>query len=350
MEKKLGVMVVGLGGMSSGYVKYFATQSPHAQLVAVVDPVEAARERVRQAYNPPLVLSDYRQGLERSDINLVVICTPHDLHHPIAVESLRAGKDVITEKPISITLAEADDMIDTAAAEGRRLFVSHAQRFDVKNLQIKKLLDDGAVGKVFMVHAEGLGYEVKRLSDPNNWKGDLRRAGGGVVLDMGIHVLDALNWLVGKPRSVQAAGGQFALGVPTKGEDTATVLVEYESGAIATVELSFAVCNTGCHKEATIFQTTNFYGSKGTILSSYEWDTITPQHRLDLIQPEAGRQAIALSAAEAVDPHVHFEQCIVEGSEPVVSAVDARNGLAVVQAAYESMRTGQRVDVNWRTA
>ena len=98
-------MVVGAEAISGGYLECFSGGDDRAKLVAVADTDSTARQCVAERYNPELLLSDYRQGLHRKDIGLVVVCTPHNLHHQVVMDSLRAGKHVFCEKPIAISVS-----------------------------------------------------------------------------------------------------------------------------------------------------------------------------------------------------------------------------------------------------
>lgn len=346
----VGAMVVGAGNVSKSYLEFFAAGKNGTRLVAVAEPFEAARQTAARSYKPTVLVSDYREVLERDDIDLAVVCTPHDSHHAIVIDCLQAGKHVICEKPLSITVKEADEMLATAKACGRRLFTNLNMRFLNENYGIKRLVSQNKLGKPFMGYAAYFGYEVERLRAPNNWKGDKVKAGGGVLLDGGYHVVDLMNWFFGRAKFVQAMGGQFVINVPHKGEDNILVQVEYESGAIATLQVSFTICHTGCHKEPTLILEIDLFGTEGSIYGGINYDTIKLHRHLDLVTPSEGKQAIDIAEHEPPEVVPHFLKCIAEGTEPIATALDARNATAVVQAAYESIRTGQRVAVDWRSA
>ena len=165
-----------------------------------------------------------------------------------------------------------------------------------------------------MAQSSYLGYEVARLRDPRDWKGDLQKAGGGVLLDGGYHIVYLMNSWLGQAKSVQACGGQYVIAQPHKGEDNAAVLVEYESGAIANLIVSFTVCSPGCHEQPTLHLEHNLWGTDGSMHCSYHWDPRDGLSQcLELCEPQQGRQSIDLSAISAPGHLPHFIDCIDPG-------------------------------------
>ena len=212
-------------------------------------------------------------------------------------------------------------------------------------MKIKQMIEAGELGKVFLARASYLGYEVDRLKDPNHWKGDIKKAGGGVLLDGGYHVVDLANCLLGPAKSVQAIGGQFVIDVKSKGEDNIALIVEYASGAVAEIMISFTVNNINCRKEPTLILGMDVFGTEASIFSGYN-SAIAKEH-FELVKSE-GQSPVSTADINSPDKNAHFLECITDGKAPLVSALDARNANAVVDAAYESIKTGKKVAVNWK--
>ena len=151
-------MVVGAGKVAAMYLDYFSTNGNHS-LVIIAETNTNAAEAAEMRYRPKLLLSDYREGLCREDIDLVVICTPHHLHHDMAIDVLEAGKHVFCEKPMGISVQEADEMIDAASHHNHELFVMLNMRSWHEHRKLKELIADNVIGRVFMIRASYLGYE-----------------------------------------------------------------------------------------------------------------------------------------------------------------------------------------------
>jgi predicted dehydrogenase len=343
-----GVLLIGTGAVAVPYLK-FAHENEHLKLVAIADPNATARKEAEEKYGPVVSVSDYKEVIDRPDIDLVIVCTPHFLHHSMVTSALNAGKHVICEKPIAITLAEADEMLDAAARNKKMFLVTMNMFFNPWAIGIRRLLGEKKLGKVFMAQSSYLGYEVARLRDPRDWKGDLQKAGGGVLLDGGYHIIYTMNSWMGEAKSVQMTGGQYVIGQPHKGEDNAALLVEYEGGAIGNLIVSFTVCSPGCHEQPTLHLEHNLWGTDGSVHSLYHWDPIGGLSQcLEFCQPREGMQSIDLKAISTSGHLPHYIACLAQGTTPQTTALDARNALAVVEAAYASMKTGKKQPVNWR--
>lgn len=346
-KNSIGVVVIGAGGVSNTYLSFFSDH-PETRLVAVADPNPAVRARVKETY-PVQITSDYTDVLQREDIQLAVVCVPHHLHHPIVTDCLRAGKHVICEKPIAISLQEADDMMQTARECNRKLFVTLNMRFTAWARQLRKVLNEKTVGDIFMARAAYLGYETERLSDPNHWKGTLDQAGGGVLLDGGYHVVDLMNSWLGRATAVCAVGGQYVINCPHKGEDNIALLVEYESGAVGNLTISFTCCLPGCVREPTLIVESNLYATECSINTHYSWDTVQLKQYVEYLGKDT-RQFFDLADKTAQSHCEHFLNCLIDPSKPDTTLLDARNALAVVEAAYKSLKTGRKCPVDWKTA
>ena len=171
---RLGVLLIGTGAVAVPYLKC-AHENEHLKLVAIADPNAAARKEAEEKYGPVVSVSDYKEVIDRPDVDLVIVCTPHFLHHSMVTSALNAGKHVICEKPIAITLAEADDMLDTAARNNKMFLVTMNMFFNPWAIGIRRLLGEKKLGKVFMAQSSYLGYEVARFAIPATGKAICRR-------------------------------------------------------------------------------------------------------------------------------------------------------------------------------
>jgi len=347
-QKQMGVLVIGCGEVSEGHLKYI-NEDARFKLVAVADPSEESLQCAKDNYAPQIAVSDYKEALNGDDIDIVMVFTPHYLHHSIVLESLRSVRHVLCEKPISMSLKEADNMINTAKVCGKELFVMLNMRFTPWARKIKELLGNQCIGRTFMARSAYFGYEVDRLADSNHWKGDLKKAGGGVLLDGGYHIVDLMNSWLGRATAVSSIGGQYVIEAQGKGEDNISLLVEYENGATATLQVSFTTIIPGCDKEPTLALEHSFMGTEGSIYSDYSWNPIDGlvQH-LDIVSTQS-KKAVDLDSVKSLNQLDHFMSCLTDGTTPIVTALDGRNALAVVEAAYESIRTSKKVDVDWKS-
>ena len=315
---------------------YAAIDEVAAARVAEVSP--EARERIGQQPKVAGVVEDYRALLDDPSIDLIDVCLPHYLHAPTAIEALEAGKAVICEKPIAMTVEEADAMIAAAEAASRPLYVALNQRFMPHHIRAKELLDEGAIGKPFLAIFNIIGCELGTMNNPDHWKGSWDKAGGGAYIDTGMHATYMLHHFLGQPTAVTAVMKRFVVTAEDKADDNAAVIFEFP-GALANLAITYAA------KDHRWEEYRNIFGTEGSL---HMTDYSLPRLRLVKAQKEA---PVAIEEPESIWHHSvaaglrHFVQCYITGGPPVVSAEEARDALRTALAAYQSSREGRRVEL-----
>jgi predicted dehydrogenase len=187
------------------------------------------------------------------------------------------------------------------------------------------------------------GYEVVRLNDESNWKGTKDKAGGGVVLDAGYHVIYLTNRIMGRPRAVSSGLVKAVVKAPNKAEDNALLLVEYEGGALAEIIASFTTVYPTSFQAPTLHMSYGFFGDKGTLWGNYRsfgeagW-------QLDLYTND-GCRSLAPEASKGVNMLGHFVDCLANGKPCEVTAEDILDAQAVADAAYLSHEQGRKIQI-----
>jgi predicted dehydrogenase len=325
-----GVALLGGGFMARIHAAAYAALGDRVQ-VPVVCALEGA-EAIASELGAELS-RDWEAAVAMPGIDAVDVCLPTPLHRPVAVRALAAGKHVLLEKPIALTLEDADAIGAAAEVAGRVLMVGHVLRFFPEVVEMRRLIADGALGRP-------LSATALRLSAPpdwNEWMQDPARS-GGVLVDMMVHDFDILNALLGPARRVQAAG--------TAGGRHFQMLLEHETGSAA-VEGSHAMppsfpftaglrvlCEDGVLDH-------RFVAGAGDEVADAMQSVLG-------IHPAVGD---ARRFHEARDPWAaqaeHFLDCVQSGAEPRDgSFAQARAALAVALAARRSAETGAPADVN----
>lgn len=345
------VAVVGLGYAGEQHVRCFMRAA--ASTVAAVVDVDGGRAcSVADDYGVVAAYTDYRDILDREDIDVVSICTPNHLHAPIAVAALRAGKHVLCIKPLARTTGEVLEVISAARESGRVLDVaySHRSRSDVRAL--KDLVDGDRLGKVYFIRADWR----RRDGIPEgaaDWFLSRSLAGGGPLLDLGVHLIDLVLFLMGEPEvtAVSAATSAELMSHRLEGrlpadpvEDLGVVMMRLGNGGTVCLETSWALY--GAAKDDLRI---GLYGSRGGAeieSREYAWrDTLRvflegPDGRLTETSPELVEVD---KHAATIHDFLALVQSDVDNSARLLAALRRAR---IVDACYESARRGAEVFLN----
>lgn len=228
---RIGVVGTGIGAL---HIAGIASMPEVARLAAIcsleLDTARALGERYGAGY----VTDRYEDLLSDPDIDVIDLCTPPKEHLPMAVAAACARKHILVEKPLARNLDEADAILRTARTAGVKLMTSHNQRYFGHHAKAKALLDAGVIGQPFLVvatvHVHGHIQGFRRFLDP---------AGGGTLIDSGVHRFDLLRWLMGDVELVFAQTGRF-MQMQMEGEDCAVVTLRFKSGALGAFSCSWS--------------------------------------------------------------------------------------------------------------
>jgi len=258
-DRRFGVAVVGCGGISNCHT-YALTQIPEVRLVATVDVDESRARDFQQRFGSQLASSDVDAVLRRDDVDAVVITTANDMHAPLALQALRAGKHVLVQKPMALSLAEADQMIAAAERADKKLMVSFFEFFHPAFKRARELVDGGAIGDVFFYKAIMAWHVPSMLA----WRFDPKVSGGGVIMDGHVHHVAYLLHLLGNPpvESVYAEYG--TLNSNAQVEDTAVTLLRTPR-VLAEIDGSNRLLEPNAQNGGSFKESIEIFGSKGTI-------------------------------------------------------------------------------------
>lgn len=342
MDKKIRIGLVGagfIGSIHSRSIKHFVRD---AEIVAVASPKSA--DSFAKEHGIPQAFSDYREMLKNPDVDMISIGIPNDLHAEVAIEAAKAGKHVICEKPLCITLEEADAMIDACKKAGVLLLYAEELLFAPKYVRAKTLVDEGAVGNVF------LAKQSEEHPGPHMpWFWDVNRSGGGVMLDMGCHSIEYTRWVLGKPKvkSVTAYMNTFVHKGRTEGEDHIYAIIEYEDNKIAMIEDSWA-------KGGGVDDRAEIYGDKGhtraDLLRGSSLLTYSEEGYGYAVEKAGTTRGYTFTMFEEdwnygfPQELQHFVNCALGKETPLETGEDGREVLKIIYAAYQSAGEGRRID------
>ncbi len=204
---------------------------------AVASPTRGHAQALADKYKIPRTYLDYRELASDRDIDAVTITAPNALHCEMTVAMAEAGKHVICEKPLCMTLDEADTMIHACRSNGVLLLYAEELFFTPKYLKAKEMADAGAFGKVHLIK-----QSEKHFGPHSEWFWDVNRSGGGALFDLGCHGIAFAYWFLGRPKiqSIYSHLGTYVHGTKTKADDEAVTVVEFAGGAFSVIENSWA--------------------------------------------------------------------------------------------------------------
>jgi len=338
-----GFGIVGVGVIAAVHAEAIASL-PGARLVAVTDVAPAAAAAFAAARGCAA-----EPGLDallaRSDVDVVSVCVPSGLHAEIGIPAAKAGKHLAVEKPIDVTLEAADRLIEAARAAGVALTVISQHRFDPGLIEAKRLVDEGALGRLVLGEASTKWYRSQAYYDSAAWRGT-HAMDGGSLMNQGIHYVDLLRWCMGPVTEVTALCATQTHQIEV--EDTSLAALRFSSGALGTIVASTSVF-------PGFAQRLEITGTEGTV--TIEDGAIVRRafgrgaHEPD--GPPGGPQAAGAAAAgsnpAALEVASHAAQladllaAIGAGREPAVTGESGRAALEIVCAVYESARAGRAV-------
>ena len=333
-----GFGVVGTGVIAAMHAAAIATL-PRARLVAVTDVAggaAAAFAAARDCAAEP----GLDQLLARPDVDVVCVCVPSGLHAEVGVRAALAGKHLVVEKPIDVTLAAADRLIGAARAAGVALTVISQHRFDPGLIELKRLLGDGALGRLVLAEASTKWYRTQAYYDSAAWRGTWAMDGGS-LMNQGIHYVDLLRWCMGPVTEVTAVCVTQAHQVEV--EDTALAIVRFGSGAVGTI-LSSTAAFPGFPQRLEVTGTDGtVIVEDGRIVRRAFGTQAGDAGPGDGAGPGAAADPAAIEVASHAAQIADLLAAIEEGREPAVDGQAGRDALEIVRAVYESARTGSPV-------
>lgn len=337
MQQRIGVGVLGLGSIGTSHARALQHLSDLAHLVAYSG---GNSERAAEAGWPQAEQLAPEDLLTHPGVDVVTICSPSDGHGPQAIAALRAGKHVVVEKPLALTVTEAERVVALAADSRRVLSVISQRRLEPEYAAVKEMLTTGQLGQVRLATTHVHWWRDDDYYAAAPWRSQMD-AGGGSVMNQGVHNIDLLNWLCGPVGRVTA---QYAtLGHDIDAEDTTVATVQFTSGALGLISTSTA---TPPGAPATV----SIYTDRGTIeLGQGEvlrWDVDAPNPAAmheDTGPASGASDPAAIGVAGHVTQWRDVLAAITEGREPQITGQDGAQTVRLMAAIYHAARTGTAV-------
>ncbi len=332
-EKRLRIGIIGLGRIAMAHVDAAMHLKNQIELIAIAELRADRAKEIAEKFGVKNVYTDYRELLRDSEVEAVIVCLPNYLHHPVCIDAARAKKHILVEKPMSMNLREADEMIQEARENQVTLMVGQNRRFSEAIKEIReKMMDE--IGPPFRID---INFLVSFPQPPTDWWKNSRKAGGLVILLQGSHSVDTILWLFNKTPSTISSMSRSRNPL-WEGEDEADIVLGFDTGELATVHLSLST-SPYLHEIIIV-------GPKGT-MRLFEFPTEKAfgfAYRLDINGKTVlnGEQVPSLYAVQLKE----FAGAIRDNRTPIASGEEVRKTMMVLDEIRRSDREGIVIRLN----
>ena len=345
--KKLKFAIIGCGRISYKHVEAISNNHEVSELVAVCDVVEERALGRKKEYEEKnlgtqvKVYTDYKTMLRAEDIDVVTIATESGYHGEIALDCINEGKHVAIEKPMAMTLAEADAIIKAATQKKVVVTVCHQNRFNPAVQKMRHAREKGGFGKLVNCTARVLWNRNEDYYKQAPWRGTWK-LDGGTLMNQCIHNIDLLRWMVGaEVDTVYAQCDTFLR--PIEAEDFGAIIIRFKDGTIGMVE------GSACVYPKNLEETLSLFGEKGTVcLGGMANNKIETWNFEDQVLSQEILEEEEVDSVYGTGHTPLFRnliEAIVENKEPYVTAQDGRNAIEIILSAYESTKTGMPIKI-----
>lgn len=353
-----GICLIGCGWWGAVHALALKHQGTRIRRYFVSRQIEHARDFARR-FDGEAAFDKVDSALAEAGVNAVVIALPHHLHAPIAELALAAGKHVLVEKPMAITVEEGERLVRVAEASGLCLAVAEEYRLSPLVQSAQALLQQGLLGRINVVQLGSTG--IFRPTQP--WKNSRAAMGGGVLMDVGVHYISILRFWFGEPELVWSARPP-QINDRLEGEDTILATFRFANGPVANLVISWSSYKSPEAPNVEIIgelgslqiRFNNRYLLHSAPLSDGHWAhqlrTVLPWRvvkRVDQFLPKAYRQYIRVDSDDLIGSRAlidNFVQAIAGGKPPCVSGAEGLKDLKIVHAAYQALESGQPVSLS----
>ena len=337
--------LVGCGRISKRHSELLGeNQIAGAQLVAVCDKIVSKAQVIADKYSIP-VYSCLHDMMKAEKIDVVVVLTESGLHAQHTIELAPYGAHVVVEKPMALTLDDADAMIEACDKYAVKLFVVKQNRFNVPIVQLRKALDQGRFGKLIMGTVRVRWCRQQAYYDQDPWRGTWAYD-GGVLTNQASHHVDLLEWMMGDVESVFAKSKRALVDI--EAEDTAVVILKFRNGALGVIEATTAIRPKDLEGSISILGETGSVEVGGFAVNEMKTWNFTETHEEDseVIEKYSVNPPNVYGFGHQAY-YEHVVDCLDNETAQLVDGLQGRKSLELINAIYESIETGEEVSLRF---
>ena len=344
--KKINIAIIGCGRISYKHVEAIIQNGAEIELTAVCDVLEANAIAKKDEYIKEVsekasvkVYTDYKEMLEKADIDMVSIATESGFHAEIAINCMNSGKHVIVEKPMALSTQDADRMIQCARENNVKLCVSHQNRFNEPIQKLRAAIDSNRFSKLVNGTARILWNRNMGYYTQAPWRGTWKQD-GGTLMNQCIHNIDLLQWMMGgEIDTVYAQCGTFLRDI--EAEDFGAIIIKFKNGSIGIVE------GSACVYPKNLEETLSIFGETGTVcigglavnsIETWKFEDNTETEEEIVTQQKGDPDSVYGSG------HTPLFKDMIDAinmdRQPLINGEEGKKGLSIILAAYKSRLTG----------
>lgn len=338
MELPIKFGIIGCGKVSSKHIEAL-NKLKNAKLVAICDNNKKKVDILTSKYNVKSYY-DYNSILNDQDINVICICTPSGLHAQMAIDAAKAGKHVITEKPMALSLEDADKTIEECKNNNVRLFVIKQNRYNPPIQQLKRALDEKRFGKLVLINTTVRWCRPQEYYDQDAWRGTIEMD-GGVLMNQASHHIDLVRWLGGDVKSVFAK-----IAIQTHNinvEDTGLVLLKFKNGALGVIEATTCAYPKNLEGSITVLGEKGSVKVGGPVVNKLEMWEFKDYRNDDEVYTKHSITPPNVYGFGHIEVYKNIIGSLINNKDPLIDGIEGRKTLQLILAIYESARTGKEV-------
>lgn len=344
MKEKLKIGIIGCGTIAEIHAQAIQ-QSENAELYSLYSRTKDNVKKCSEKFGVKW-FTDWESFISDSELDIVSICTPSGNHLDYGEKAAEAGKHVIVEKPIEVTLKRANRLIEKCKKNNVQLAVIYQSRFMTEISELKKQIEHEKIGDVFMGDAYIKWFRDHTYYDSGEWRGTFKLDGGGVLINQAIHTIDLLQWFMGDVDTVYGKVGTLTH-TNIEGEDNAVAVLHYKNGAMGVIEASTSI-------QPAQSRRIELHGKKGSvIIDNNDVQIMTSETKEEALlksKEENGSGASSPLGGFSIEPHKEQFEAIINAInnniQPPISGEESLKSLAIVLAIYESSKLNSPINLS----
>jgi UDP-N-acetyl-2-amino-2-deoxyglucuronate dehydrogenase len=337
--------LLGCGAIARRHADILSSGSvAHASLSAVCDADPSRAEAFGRQHKVPF-FTDLAQFMESGLVDAVTVLTPSGLHASHTIALAPYGRAIVVEKPMALTLFDADSMISACDRHGARLFVVKQNRFNLPVVALRQALEAGRLGKLVLGTVRVRWCRPQSYYDQAAWRGTWAND-GGVLANQASHHIDLLEWMMGEVESVSAMGTRALARI--EAEDTAVALLRFKNGALGAIEATTATRPKDLEGSLSVLGETGSIEIGGFAVNELKtWNFSAPAAGDEQVFRDFGKNPAHPHGYGHSAYYAHVVDCLQENKRQLVDGLEGRKSLELITAIYEAIETGGEVQMRF---